>query len=377
MRAAGSALLAALALAACAGRPEIAPAPHAVLPEAHLPRGAVSADGERAILIEDREPCYAASLFATAVPPHRLATAAVERPGCRPWTAAASADGRTLAIFAFDRGEVHLLRRDGDHLAPDGFLRLPDPPAFPHPPPGRNVALSPDGSLLLVGAIDRACTALDGQTRCGTAYLFRRGPQGWSAAGRFQRPRAAGLGAHFGQTLALLPDGSALVGGTGVIADAGALHLFLPDGRHAQTLLPEDADQFYATEIATSGDGTWVAVGASQSAHLYRRRGERLEPVQTLGAPDENAGHFGEAIALDRAGREMATGAPRAPCAAGPRCGIVYRYRREGEAWLPAGTVRAAREEAHAGFGHRLALSGTGEVLGIEGRGVELVRTGE
>ena len=133
-------------------------------------------------------------------------------------------------------------------------------------------------------------------------------------------------------------------------------------------------DQFYATEIATSGDGTWLAVGADQSVVLYRRNGDRFEPAQTLTAPGDNAGHFGEAVAIDATGRELIVGAPRAACPAGQRCGIVYRYRRDGNAWQLAGTIRAAREEAHAGFGHKLALSGSGAVLAVEGRGVELIR---
>ena len=182
------------------------------------------------------------------------------------------------------------------------------------------MALSPDGATLLVGAIDRDCVTLEGRVRCGTAYLYHRGSQGWTLASRLQRPPDAGLGAQFGQTLALLPDGAALVGGTGIIADAGALHLFLPDGRYAQSLLPPGGDQFYATEIATSGDGTWLAVGAAQSVVLYRRNDDRFEPAQTLTAPEDNAGHFGEAVAIDATGRELIVGAPRAACPAGQRC---------------------------------------------------------
>jgi len=366
--------LAALLLAGCASSPEPAGRAAALPAGTHLPRTAIGAQEGRAVLIEDAQPCYAVSLYDTASPPERLATSPIDRPGCRPWTAAVSADGSTTAVFAFDRGEVHLIRRSGDRLEPDGLLTLPDPAAFPHPPPGRNVALSPDGATLLVGAIDRDCVTLEGRIRCGTAYLYRRGPQGWTLASRLQRPPDAALGAQHGQTLAVLPDGAALVGGTGIIADAGALHLFLPDGRYAQSLLPPGGDQFYATEIATSGDGTWLAVGADQSVVVYRRTGDRFEPAQTLTAPEDNAGHFGEAVAIDATGRELIVGAPRAACPAGQRCGIVYRYRRDGDAWQLAGTIRAAREEAHAGFGHKLALSGSGAVLAVEGRGVELIR---
>ena len=233
--------LAALLLAGCASSPEPAGRAAALPAGTHLPRAAIGAQEGRAVLIEDAQPCYAVSLYDTASPPERLATSPIDRPGCRPWTAVVSADGSTTAVFAFDRGEVHLIRRSGDRLEPDGLLTLPDPAAFPHPPPGRNVALSPDGATLLVGAIDRDCVTLEGRVRCGTAYLYRRGPQGWTLASRLQRPPDAGLGAQFGQTLALLPDGAALVGGTGIIADAGALHLFLPDGRHAQSLLPPAA----------------------------------------------------------------------------------------------------------------------------------------
>jgi hypothetical protein len=367
------------ALAGCVATPSLPPPARVA---AHLPRHGMAADGRHLLLAASpADHCFTASLHtATAALPMlaSLDDAGPVEAGCRPWTSAAAADGSLLAIYAYNQGTISLVRRDGDRLLADTVLRLPGTPGFPYPPPGRSLAVAPDGSSLLVGAVERDCALTAAGSRCGAAYLYRRGPAGWQLAARIGRPRDAGETAHFGQTLAMLSDGRLLIGGTGIAGGPGALHLFAPEGsgyRHIQTLHPDGPlAEFYATDLAVSGDGSWIAVGGGQSVSLYRPGDDgRLALAQRLALPEENAGHFGDVLALNGDGSTLLVGAPRAACSQGPRCGIVYRYRPGPKGFSLVGPIQAARPEPHAAFGRELALDAQGGRMAIEGAGVELV----
>jgi hypothetical protein len=365
---------------------------HQLAAAQHLAHGGLAADGRSLLLVGPGAggACFAPALYdATAGTPRQAAALAVPADPCGVRTAAASADGGTLAVQLLDAGTVHVFRRQGDRLVADGPpLRLPGRPGILYAPPGRSLALSPDGTALLAGAVGRDCRSLAAGVRCGAAHLYHRDPADgtWRPAATLPRPDTAGDAAHFGQSVLLLPDGAALVGGTGLTGGPGALHLFLPrpDGlAPVQTLLPpgpDPDDEFYAADLAASGDGAWVAVGQSQAVALYRRGPDgRLAPAARLEPPEERAGTFGEAVALDGTGATLLVGAPRTTCAAGAWCGAAYRYVRvdpAGTRWRLAGTLGpAGGERAETNFGHEAALDATGAVAAVEGEGVTLQRT--
>lgn len=380
------AAVAVLALGACATRP-LPPEQAPLAPGFHLARQGLSADGANVFLAGDAPGrCFGLALHAAGLaeaPPRATAEGPPRDDDgrCAAVAVAAAADGRTFAVHAYNLGEVRVLRREGGRLVADGdVLRLPGEPGFPYPPPGPTLSLAADGTALLVGALERRCRPLGSGVRCGEAYLYRRGPDGWRLAATLARPAGAGEAAHFGQSVLILPDGAALVGGNGIADAPGALHLFVPRGgagryELAQTLGPADGvDEFFATDLAASGDGGTVAVGVAQGVVLYSRAGDRLEAVARLDPPEERAGHFGDAVALDGTGATLLVGAPRAACPAGPRCGIAYLYRRDGETWVLTGPVRAGRELPQAVFGREVALDVSGTISAVEGRGVEVER---
>lgn len=378
MRLAFISLLALLAVAACA-KPEPTRSVRELPAGLHLAHNGVSADGTQALLVGDgADRCFEAVAYVLTgtLQPLPSATGPKADPaGCAARTAAASADGSALAVYAYNLGHVHLVRRVGQRLAYDGEIRLPGVVGFRYPPPGRNLTLSSDGANLLVGALERNCRPVLQGGGCGAAFLYRRQTSIWRLAATLNRPDGAEPSAQFGQAVLLLPDGALLIGGAGLTGGTGALNLFLPRGNGfelVQVLRPDRRDEFFTTDLAASGDGQWLAVGGAQSVLLYRREGERFRFVKRLQPPEREVGHFGEAVALDGLGRTLLVGAPRTDCEAGARCGIAFRYVRDGDFWQLAGPLRPAKERAEADFGHEAALDASGRLAAVEGEGVHL-----
>ena len=363
-------------LVGCAG-PGAEPEQSAMPNGLHLARGGLTADGLLAVG-DAAGHCWRVAALALdgAVRAELEGPRAVDA-SCMRFTAAASADGTTLAIFGINLGRIDILRRADGRLERTETLTLPGSPAFPFPPPGANLALSADGNTLIAGAVDRGCREIEKVgVRCGVAYLFRRGTGGWRLAARLARPETY-PSAYFGQTVLLLPQGEVLVGGPRLYRGPGALHLFAGAIQPAlvQTLAPEDGKEpAFATSLAVSADGAWLAVGGGQEVALWRRHGRGYAHHRTLRPPEPTAGHFGDALALDAEGRTLLIGAPRAACAAGLRCGIAYLYRRTGSLWTLADTLRPQPELAEADFGHEVGLDPTGRIWAIEGKTLVLGR---
>jgi hypothetical protein len=168
-----------------------------------------------------------------------------------------------------------------------------------------------------------------GPTRCGAAYLYRRGAanDAWRPAVEIARPRRSDGGpeANFGPSVLALGDGTVLVGGTGLPGGPGLLHRFrvAADGAAPtllQTLSPADPkDWFFTTDLAASARGERLAVGGSQHVALYQLGPDGLyAPAGRLDAPSDDAGHFGAALAMDAAGDTLLVGARARPAA--PAC---------------------------------------------------------
>jgi hypothetical protein len=256
-------------------------------------------------------------------------------------------------------------------LKPGGTASLAAPAGFAFPPPGPNLAFTTDGGRLLLGAPNRGCRRLAaGGIACGTAELLERRGMGWERRAAFPPPAEEDGTVRFGQSVALSPDGSlALVGGTGEVGRSGALWQFALDGaepRLIQMLAPERRDGWFGNDVALSGDGRRLAVGGEQAVWLYEREGEGFVLRKRLTAPDLEAGHFGETVALSRDGRMLLVGAPRTACDAGERCGIAYLFEEDGY-WRLARTIRPSVSQADADFGHHIALDPDGRHLAVQG----------
>ena len=289
---------------------------------------------------------------------------------CPVLAARLSGDGHVLAVYDFSEARAAVFDLAGAQVTPAGTAAIASAIGSRFPPPGPSVALSGDGGRLLLGALNRGCRSPAGFRICGTAELFEREGGAWRRAAILRPPAADDGFAQFGQSVALTADGGlALAGGTGLPGGIGTLWVYrlgTPEPAAFQKLTAPDEQAEFANSLALAADGSWLAVGGSQSVHLFRRQGEGFVFDRTLGPPDRLVGYYGETVAISDDGRWLLVGAPRTDCDAGDRCGVAYLYDRN-RGWGLARTIRPTTEVADANFGHHLAISPDGRQFAIQG----------
>jgi hypothetical protein len=375
-------LAGALVLAGCT-------APTPPMREADIPAGrtlvrdGLAPSGDLVAVVDDApRSCHAVQLWGHRADRWQEIAAGPPLPGpaCPSVTARLSGDARMIAVYDYGAGRAILTQLADGRLAPAGVAAVGARQGYPFPPPGPNLAFSADARRLLLGAPNRDCRRLpEGGIGCGTAELLEQRGATWQPVAIFTPPADGDGRTRFGQAVALSPDGAlAVVGGTGEAGRSGALWVFaVGDGepRLVQLLSPRRGDGWYAKEVALSGDGSWLAVGADQVVYLYRRDGEGFALRKRLDAPDPNAGQFGEAMALSHDGATLLVGAPRASCAEGDRCGIAYLYAYDRH-WRLADTILPATNRADANFAHHVALGADGRHLAAQGTVLHLFTRG-
>ncbi len=216
-----------------------------------------------------------------------------------------SADGRVLvvgapleSVGASNSGAVYVYEFDGNSWGAPVYVKAPN--ADPGDWFGYSVALSGDGSVLVVGAPyeDSAAIGIDGDQASnaapgsGAVYVYVRNAVGqWGRDVYLKASNAGGtvvstnpnLGDVFGFAIALADDGDVLVVGayaedsaaTGIggdqlnngVRNSGAAYVFRRvDGgwvQQAYVKAPNpDVDDVFGDNLALSGDGAVLAVGA-------------------------------------------------------------------------------------------------------------------
>jgi hypothetical protein len=236
---------------------------------------------------------------------------------------------------------------------------------------GTSISLSANGSLLAVGAkgypgggdngavFTYACDA----GLCGT-YRMLQGP-------------GSTAGDYFGCSVSLAADGRLLaVGASGVASFAGAVYMYtcvIASGTctFASTQVASDgaANFNFGTNVAVSGDGGLLAVGATGSATggaVYAFMcggtgtcGNQRKITAIGGGVGSDA--FGGAVALSGDGSWLAVGAIGRT---GFR-GIVFVYRCSGSTCLGNQSLTDASGVANSYFGTSLAFSSDGATLAV------------
>jgi hypothetical protein len=130
---------------------------------------------------------------------------------------------------------------------------------------------------------------------------------------------------------------------------------------------PAVAQQRFGYSIALSARGDWLAIGALNdgdgAVHVFQREraGWRLQRRLTAGDAAARKS-FGAAVALSAEGEVLAVGAYQQEA---DNNGAVYLFRRNGNQWTTAGSVKAPVSGTSETFGHSLALSGDGRRLAV------------
>ncbi|HTZ87912.1 MAG TPA: hypothetical protein VMB05_14690 [Solirubrobacteraceae bacterium] len=253
---------------------------------------------------------------------------------------------------------------------------------------GTSVALSGDGSTLLVGGPQDANPAR------GAAWVFVREGSSWVQQGSKltgaevssepgeeeqcaeESPEEVGECA-FGNSVALSADGNtALVGEPSASTRHGNAWIFTRSGEtwsKAAIMMggPGSNEGRFGKSVALSADGTTALIGDPSasgqrgSAWVFVLGGSGWEVQQTLveSAP-EHFDHLGRSVALSGDGATALIGAP----GVGHYTGAALAFTRTSGIWQQQGQMLQGAEESGEGrFGRSVALSGDGTTALVGG----------
>jgi cysteine-rich repeat protein len=342
---------------------------------------------------------------------------------------ALSADGSTLAVgapnedsnatgvggdsannAATNAGAAYVFTRSGTTWSPQAYIKASNTGANDNF--GQGVALSGDGSILVVGSPleDSITTGINGTpnesgTDYGAAYAFTRDGTTWTQQAFI---KASSLGYYqFGWSVALSADGTTLAVGanneSSLFTGAGAVFLFT----HSRTDWSQQAylrasnlgtNDHFGTVVALSADGSTLAVGApfedspasgingdqsldsaldAGAAYLFTRSGPTWSQQAYVKASNSGAGdNFGVSVALSADGSTLAVGAlledSKATGIGGNEAdnskldaGAAYVFTRLGTMWRQQAYVKAPNTDPDDRFGSGVALADHGTILAV------------
>ena len=300
------------------------------------------------------------------------------------YSIAVSGDGNTIAVgapsedsnasgingnqadnSAVAAGAVYVFARNGSRWSQQAYVKSDVPTEFTAGDLfGYSVALNANGNTLAVGAYDEASAAgingafdnkLGGS---GAVFVYTRTGTSWARTG-FLKAKEQDRNDSMGASVAISNDGNTIVAGaadedsltTGINAarpgdsgqtdgpddnSAGAVYVFVRNGTTWTEQVNFKAsntgkNDWFGVKVAVSGDGTTVAVSATNedsnakgingdeadnsaneagAVYLFRRTGTTWRQVAYVkGANTEEFDEFGSSVSLTRDGSVMAVGA--------------------------------------------------------------------
>lgn len=231
---------------------------------------------------------------------------------------------------------------------------------------GRAVSLSADGATAVVGA-----PADHGGV--GAAWVFQLTEGTWSREARLAGNGERGVG-YFGRAVALSGDGSTvLIGAPGEAQGAGGVWAYSrsaggwPEDEHF-TDGEGDPEARFGKSVSLSADGSTALVGGLQdeggngAAWIFERTGGGGIWVQQAGklasAEPSPGGEFGGSVALSPDGATALVAAP----ADSEGLGAVWVFTRSGSQWSQqGGKLTSGLGPRERDFGSAVALSGDGD----------------
>jgi trimeric autotransporter adhesin len=269
---------------------------------------------------------------------------------------AISADGATIAVgapaedsnaqgvggnqannTATDSGAVYVYRRSGASWVLEGYLKSSNSEAgdlF-----GTSVALSQDGSVLVVGATgeDSNATGVNGNqssntmSSSGAAYVFRRTGSTWAQSAYFKASNP-GSSDGYGRAVSISGDASTIVVGA-----------HFEDGSSTGVNGVQNDGSFNAGAAYV-----YAASGASWTQSAY------LKP-SAIGYTS----YFGASVDVSTNGATIVVGAPGMNASRGS----IYPFRKVGASWVADPVLTAFNASPLDQFGGSVAVTGNGANL--------------
>jgi hypothetical protein len=205
-------------------------------------------------------------------------------------------------------------------------------------------------------------------TDAGATYVFEK------IDGSYRRSAKLAMGAardHFGAAVAVAGD-RVVVGAPGAGGDVGRAYVFEYDSTWSlvATLSPADGVSGDAFGDAVAVSAVGVAIGApgrtgGEGVVFLYESSDRFVAATAL-VPDTATRGFAAALAMNEG--LLAIGVPGDPAGADlAAAGAVQVLRRQGDGWLPAGSIVAPERAENAQYGAAVALDGARLVIGAPG----------
>ena len=328
-----------------------------------------------------------------------------------------SDDGKMMVVSAKgedgDRGGVYVYSMGDNGWELNAALQ--PPVADPGDEYGRDVAISADGTEIIVGSpgedsSQSSVPTMNDITNIGIAYVYWYGATGWTLVEKL-KPFTAG-GHSFGRSVDMTDDGMAVVVGAPqtdgyegsvtyyeFISGAGYQH------RHTITDSLAQAGDRFGMSVAISGDGSTLAVGEPFDGNYNTGVGASKTPKNSPPVPasissgavfvygyDESAKRFNEqsyikaetvgenhyfgwSVDLSDDGNLLAVGAygdnimktgisdPSNVTVTAGTVGAVYTYRHASAAWSYENYIKASNASGDYAFGNKVKLSDDGSRL--------------
>ncbi len=239
---------------------------------------------------------------------------------------------------------------------------------------GASVSVSADGARAVVGAPFRDVL---GSTDRGEAYVFVRSGGVWSLEATLTQSTLA-AGDRFGRSVAMSGDGTrVLVGADLKDAGRGAAWIYHRVGStwtEEARLVPSRAagGDTFGYAVALDATGGRAVVGAPLldevqtnvgGAFVFSRTGSAWAQEGLLIAGTRAAGDgVGDAVAISATGDRVMLGASLLDDGGVTNCGGAYVYRRGGTTWVEEARVVASDREAGELAGQFVSLSADGSV---------------
>ncbi|HEY5952333.1 MAG TPA: hypothetical protein VIV40_42840 [Kofleriaceae bacterium] len=284
---------------------------------------------------------------------------------------------------------------------------------------GLGIALTPDGSVLIVGANTEASAITGDPTNndaqgAGAAYAFIRSNGTW-IQDSYIKASNPGLSDEFGLHVALSRDGSTLAigayheasGAMGIDgnqlddskAKSGAVYVFRRTaGAWTQEAYIKasnpDIGDFFGWVVALSSDGSTLAVGARHedsnsklinsgeingsatdagAVYVFTRQGTVwTQQAYIKSTTTASYQELGRSVALSADGSLLAAGAPGDSSSQG----AVFVFARAGTVWTQQAALKASNAEPGDQFGEQISLTPDGAQLAVAAVGEDSAATG-
>jgi len=248
---------------------------------------------------------------------------------------------------------------------------------------GTDVALTSDGSILMVGArLDDTAS-----TDSGAIYFYDRINDGF----QYQQsllPKTPTAEDRFGRAIALNSTGDMMIVGAFCDDDdtdpttypgLGSAYVFIRNGStwtQVQKIIPsaKTAWAWFGIDVAVSQDGAIAVIGCpgelsggvSKGGFYYYKNvnGSWVETAKVFSPDGVSGDQFATSVTLDASGSYLIVGCAKDDTAA-LNGGSIYIYTRSGDTWTFQQKITSPESEAEGYFGYRTAVNGDATAMAV------------